>query len=278
MNESLRRPVLRICISILVVLIALLFLLPVILAAMASLLPMGEIVRPDWIWQLRRPEWGNYRTLFEVVPFGRYLRNSLLVVILSVPLSTVFASLAGFALARMGQPWRHWLVTFGIITMIVPPSAVWLLRFQAFSWMGVIDSLFVLVVPALAGGNSLFVLVYFWAWRQVPSELFDAAEIDGASFLQSWRRVALPLVHPATAAVVLLAFTLFWGNFIEPVLFIYDPAKYTLPVGLQLLNQLDSANRPLLMVGTVVAMVPPIVVFAVTQRWFLQNDLVDIEN
>ena len=254
---------------------AFLFTFPVLLAVLASLLPVGEVVRPDWLLQLRQPEWGNYRKLFDVVPFGRYMGNSLLVVIFSVPCSVLFASFAGFALIRLPQPWRRSLVTFAIITMIVPPSAVWLLRFQTFSRIGLIDSLFALVVPALAGGNSLFVLIYFWAWRQVPIELFEAAEIDGASFLSSWWRVALPLVHPATAAVTLLAFTLFWGNFIEPVLFIYDPAKYTLPVGLQLLNQLDSANRPLLMAGSVVAMLPPIVVFVVTQRWFLQNDLVD---
>ena len=130
------------------------------------------------------------------------------------------------------------------------------------------------MAPALAGGNSLFVLIYFWAWRQASSELFEAAEIDGAGFLQQWWRVGLPLVHPATAAVTLLAFSLFWGNFIEPVLFIYDPAKYTVPVGLQLLNQLDASNRPLLMAGAVVAMLPPVLVFGVTQRWFLQRGVV----
>ena len=251
--------------------IAILFALPAILAVAASLLPVGEIVQPDWLLALRRPDWGNYLLLFETVPFGRYLSNSFLVVILGVPLSLLFASLAGYALSRLQQPWRRWLVIFAIVTMVVPPSAVWLLRFQAFSQIGLVDSLLALIVPALAGGNSLFVLIYFWAWRQVPFELFEAAEIDGAGFLASWWRVALPLVHPATTAVTLLAFTLFWGNFIEPVLFIYDPANYTLPVGLQLLNQLDSTNRPLLMAGAVVAMLPPIVLFALTQRWFLHG-------
>ena len=264
------RPIFAVCCAIF-------FIGPVVLALLASLLPVGEIVRPDWILQLRRPEWGNYQTVFEVVPLGRYFANSLLVVILSVPLSSLIAALAGFALVRMAQPWRRWLVTFAIATMIVPPSAVWLLRFQTFSQIGLIDSLFALMVPALAGGNSLFVLIYFWAWRQVPSELFEAAEIDGAGFLQQWWGVALPLVHPATAAVVLLVFTLFWGNFIEPVLFIYDPAKYTLPVGLQLLNQLDASNRPLLMAGAVVAMLPPVLVFGVAQRWFLRGSVVDVD-
>ncbi|MFK7805556.1 MAG: carbohydrate ABC transporter permease [Anaerolineae bacterium] len=254
---------------------AIFFVLPVLLALVGSLFPLGGTLWLDGFSQSGQAAWRNYRSLFDVVPFGRYFGNSLLVVMLSVPLSLLFAALAGFSLVRMPQPWRRWLVTFAIVTMIVPPSAVWLLRFQAFSQIGLIDSLFALVVPALAGGNSLFVLIYFWAWRQVPVELFEAAEIDGAGFLKTWWQVALPLVHPATAAVTLLAFMLFWGNFIEPVLFIYDPGKYTLPVGLQLLNQLDSANRPLLLAGAVVAMLPPISVFAVAQHWFLQRSMTD---
>jgi multiple sugar transport system permease protein len=260
---------------VLAILCTILFITPVLLALLASLLPTGEIARPDWIWQLRRPQWDNYQQLFEIVPMGRYLGNSLLVVIFSVPISLVVSSLAGFTLVRLAQPWRGRLMTLAIITMVVPPSAVWLLRFQAFSQIGLLDSLFALMVPALAGGNSLFVLIYFWAWRRVPTELFDAAEIDGASFVNLWWRVALPLVHPATAAVTLLAFTLFWGDFIEPVLFIYDPAKYTMPVGLQLLNQLDSTNRPILMAGAIVAMLPAILLFLVAQRWFLHTEVVN---
>lgn len=252
----------------------LLFSLPILLAVAASLLPLGEIAQPAWPLELRQPQWGNYRILFERLPFGRYLLNSLFVVLVSVPLSVLVASLAGFALIRATPRWRRPLLIFALLTMLVPPSAVWLFRFQAFRQIGLIDSLAALIVPAIAGGNSLFVLIYFWALRQVPAELFEAAEIDGAGFLRSWWRVALPLVRPATAAVTLLAFTLFWGNFIEPVLFIYDPEKYTLPVGLQLLNQLDSANRPLLMAGAVVAMLPPILLFGVTQRWFLQHEVI----
>ena len=155
--------------------------------------------------------------------------------------------------------------------MLVPPSAVWLLRFQLFEQWGIIDSRLALIFPALSGGSSLFVLIYFWAWMRVPAELFGAARIDGAGFLARWRMIGMPLVRPATAAVCLLSFTLFWGNFIEPVLFIYDPNKYTVPIGLQLLNQLDASNRPLLMAAAVMGMAPALLVFGVAQRWFLRE-------
>ncbi|MEM8858106.1 MAG: carbohydrate ABC transporter permease [Chloroflexota bacterium] len=252
--------------------IALIFLLPLVAAIFISLNPVTGADRLSLVSILTQLSWRNYTELFQVVPFLRYFSNSLLVVILSVPISICVSSLGGFYLVRLGQPWRKWLVGFSIMTMLVPASAVWLLRFQMFSRVGLIDSRLALILPAFAGGSSLFVLIYFWAWRQAPAELFDAAEIDGANFAQVWWQVALPLVRPATAAVTLLAFMLFWGNFIEPVLFIYDPEKYTLPIGLQLLNQLDASNRPLLLAGAVVAIIPPLIVFLVAQRWFLQGE------
>ena len=259
----------------LAILIAALFILPAALAVLGSVFPIGLWDVTDWATSLFAPQWGNYRTLFQTIDGGRQLWNSLLVVILGVPVSIITSSLAGFFIVNQPQPWRRWLVVFAIVTMLIPPSAVWLLRFQVFERLGLLDTLFALIAPAFAGGNSLFVLVYFWAWSQIPIELFEAAKIDGAGFLTRWRRVALPLVRPATAAVGLLAFMLFWGSFIEPLLFIYDPQKYTLPIGLQLLNQLDSTNRPLLLAGAVVAMVPPIALFAVAQRWFLHGSVID---
>ncbi len=257
----------------LAVLVSVLFLLPVGLAVWGSLGQVGDVGVPFGTWQ--RPDFSNYLTVFQTAQMSRLIGNSLLVVILSVPVSTIVASLAAFGIVEQPQPLRRWLLVFAIITMLVPPSAVWLVRFWFFEQIGLLDTLGALMFPALAGGNSLFVLIYFWAWSRIPAELFEAARIDGASFLTRWWQVGLPVVRPATAAVVLLAFTMFWGNFIEPVLFIFDPNKYTLPIGLQLLNQLDSANRPLLLAGAVIAMIPAVLVFAVAQRWFLRGEWVD---
>ncbi len=249
------------------------FLLPVVLAVWGSLGQVGDVAVP--LAGRAGPDWQNYRTVFQTAQMVQLTANSLLVVILGVPLATFVASLAAFAITEQPQPTKRWLLIFAIITMLVPPSAVWLVRFWLFEQIGLLDTLGALIFPALAGGNSLFVLIYYWAWSRIPAELFEAARIDGAPFLTRWWRVGLPVVRPATAAVVLLSFTLFWGNFIEPVLFIYDPNKYTLPIGLQLLNQLDSSNRPLLLAGAVIAMIPAVLVFGVAQRWFLRGEWVD---
>lgn len=261
---------------VLAAVVAVIFLLPLAVGGLASLLPTGQVATQQLGVPFSVPfdawGWQNYAEVFQTIPFGQHLSNSFLIVILSVPPSVLISSLAAFFLTRSQPPWRTWLVAFAIVTMLVPPSAVWLFRFQLLSQIGLVDSRLALMLPALAGGSSLFVLIYFWAWQQAKADLFEAADIDGASFLQAWWRVALPLVHPATAAVTLLAFMLFWGNFIEPVLFIYNPDKYTVPIGLQLLNQLDASNRPLLLAGALIAIVPPMLLFLVTQRWFLQGE------
>ncbi|MEM7284684.1 MAG: carbohydrate ABC transporter permease, partial [Pseudomonadota bacterium] len=169
----------------------------------------------------------------------------------SIGATPFISSIAAFGILQQAQPLRRWLVTLAIVTMLIPPSAVWLWRFELFQAVGIIDTLFALVFPAFAGGNSLFVLIYFWAWNRIPHELFEAGRLDGAGFMGLWWFLGLPLVRPATAAVTLLAVLQFWGSFIEPLLFIFDPSKYTLPVSLQLLNQLDATNRPLLMAAAV---------------------------
>ena len=115
----------------------------------------------------RRRRLATTATVFELLPFGRYLLNSLAVVALAVPLTIVTASLAGFAMALLERRSRVILVVVSVALLMVPVTALWLTRFLLFRWAGLTDSLLALVVPALAGSSPLFVLLYFWTFRRV---------------------------------------------------------------------------------------------------------------
>ena len=128
-----------------------------------------------------------------------------------------------------------------------------------------------LIAPALMGTSPFFVLVYFRAFRRLSPSLFDAARVDGAGVLQLWWRVGLPLVRPTTAGIALLAFLVYWGDFISPFLYLNTDADFTLPTGLYLLQQLARADWPLLMAGTVWVIALPLFLFGIVQRW-LQAD------
>jgi multiple sugar transport system permease protein len=142
-----------------------------------------------------------------------------------------------------------------------------------FNALGWIDTYLALLAPALMGSSSLFVLLYYWAFRRLPREHFEAAWLEGAGVLHIWRRVGLPQARPTSAAVAVLTFILYWNDFINPLLFLKSQRLYTLAVGLQQLQQLDRTNWPLLLAGAVVMTLPVIVLFLVVQRYFFQEGL-----
>jgi len=251
--------------------IAALFLLPLYWAVVASLRQPGLPPPRTVEWWPQPASWDNYAELFRVVPMGRYVANSLIVVAVAVPLTLLTAALAGFALSQLGAAWRRRLVTASVALMLIPGMAVWTFRFHILDALGLVDSLWALIVPAVAGGSPLFVLLFYWACWRVPRELYESARLDGAGAWTVWWRIAWPLSRPTTAAVAMLAFALYWGDFSTPVLYIFRPELYTLPIGLQLLNQMDSTNLSLLMAGSVLMIAPVVVLFLAVQRLFLHG-------
>jgi multiple sugar transport system permease protein len=250
-------------------LVAVLFLLPLWWMVTASLRPQGLPPAQTVEWLPTAPSVGNYGTVFELLPFGRYLLNSLAVVALAVPLTIVTASLAGFAMALLERRSRVILVVLSVALLMVPVTALWLTRFLLFRWAGLTDSLLALVVPALAGSSPLFELLYFWTFRRVSADIFEMARLDGAGPLGTWWRVALPLSIPTTIAVAVLTFILYWSDFISPLLYLRSQDLYTLPLGLRQLQQLDPSDWPLLMAGAVMLTVPAVLFFLLVQHLLL---------
>jgi multiple sugar transport system permease protein len=215
------------------------------------------------------PVWENYARIFEIVPLGRYLLNSIFVAALAVPLTLLTASWAGFGMSQLPRKQRTRLLVLSILLQMVPITALWLTRFLLFSWIGLTNSLFALIAPALMGASPLFVLLFYWSFRRVPLEQYESARLDGATPLTIWRLIGLPQARPALLAVGLLAFLLFWNDFINPLLYLKSTRLYTLPVGLMQLQELDKTNWPLLMAASALVTLPAVGVFLWLQRALL---------
>lgn len=252
--------------------LVLLFVLPLWWMIVASLRPIGLPPPTTIEWWPADPQWSNYAEIFRQVPMGRYALNSLLVVLVAVPLTLLTASLAGFGLSQVRGPWRNRLLIAAIALLMVPAPAVWLFRYQLLSWLGLLTSLWALVLPAMAAGSPLLVLLFYWTFRRNPLELYEAARVEGADAWTAWRKIAMPMARPTVAAVLVLAFALYWNDFTNPVLYLYRPSTYTLPVGLQILKQLDATNWSLLMAGAVVVTLPIVLLFLVLQPLFLSDN------
>jgi multiple sugar transport system permease protein len=245
--------------------VATLFLLPLLWMAHASLQPVGLPPARTWSWFAHGVAWSNYLDIFRVIPLARQLGNSLLVSTVGAGLTLLTASWAGFAMAQMPPRVRRGLVGLALLLLLLPASAVWLPRYVLFARLGLIDTYAALVAPALMGTKSLFVLMFYWSFRRVATDLFESAWLDGAGVWTSWRRIALPLAAPTTLAVLVLAFSHYWSDFVDPLLFLKSAQRFTVTVGLRSLQQMETTQWPLLLAAVTVMMTPVLLLYLVLQ-------------
>ncbi len=247
---------------------ALLFLLPVVWMLAASLHPRG-VPLPQALRLL--PEQitlANYGRIWQLVPLTRFALNSLLVAATAVPLTLLISSWAGYAMALLPHPSQRRLLLLSLALLMVPSIALWSTRFFVYKTLGWTDSLLALIAPAWMGTSPFYVLMFYRAFRRIPAALYDAARLDGAGVLQTWGLVALPLARPTAVGVALLSTIFYWGDFLSPLLYLSSERRYTLPIALQILQQMDRSDWPLLMAAGVVATTLPVVLFLLLQPYF----------
>lgn len=252
------------------ILVTFLFLLPLIWMVSVSLRQPGLPPPRTVEWFPSPLTWTNYLRIFQIIPLGRYFLNSLAVVAMAIPLTLLTSSWAGYAMALLGKQERFRLLVFSVGLQMIPITAVWLTRFIIFSWLGLTNSRFALVAPALMGTTPLFILLFYWNFRRLPRETYESARLDGATAFQGWWYLALPLARNTLAAVSMLTFLFYWNDFINPLMYLRSQSLYTLSVGLQQLQEFDKTNWPLLMAAGVVMTTPALIVFLALQRSLLQ--------
>ncbi len=254
--------------SLLRLLFALLFLLPLLWMVAASLYPQGEPLPASLRLLPARPTLANYGRVLALLPIGRYTLNSLLVVCLALPVTLVVSSWAGLGMARLPRASQRRWVVISLAVLMVPAIALWSTRFMLYRQLGWYDSIWALVAPAWMGTSPFFVLMFYRAFRRIPAAVYDAARLDGAGVLLTWWAVALPMARTTALAVALLTFVFYWGDFISPLLYLRSGRLTTLPVALQSLQQLSRSDWSLMLAGAVWTMLIPILLFIILQPIF----------
>jgi multiple sugar transport system permease protein len=217
-------------------------------------------------------EWraANYVEAVTTMPYFQYLRNSLVLCAGSV-LGTLWScSLAAYAFARLRFPGRNGLFGLMIATMLLPWHVTMIPRFLLISELGLYNTLAALVVPTFLGDAfSIFLLRQFFL--TIPEELSEAARLDGASEWGIFWRIVLPLSRPALATVALFQFVAAWNDFSGPLLYLNDPARFTLAYGLEQFTSAYSSQTNLLMAAAVLFTLPIVILFFFTQRTFIRG-------
>ncbi|MFD2369016.1 carbohydrate ABC transporter permease [Brevibacillus sp. GCM10020057] len=213
----------------------------------------------------------TYRKLWEVVPFADFLWNSVFVSVMSVLLITIFSALAAFYLARFSFRWTPVLYFFFLLGLMIPLKLGIVPLFLLMKNLGLLNSLWSLILIYTAGGIPISVFILTGFFRTLPVELEEAARIDGATHLQVFWRVLLPLIRPALATVVIINFISAWNDFFFPLVFIQKETLKTIPVGMMVLFGEYETDWSLLFAGLTLSALPMIGVFLMASRQFMEG-------
>ena len=211
----------------------------------------------------------NYRNLWKTVPYNRYFINSVFIATASTLLTLFFCSLGGYAFAK--YQFRGQKILFGILlaSMMVPFQVLLVPLFGLMYDMGWLNSYKAIIIPFSVGAFGVFLMRQFIV--TIPSELIDAARIDGCSEFGIYYRIVLPIIKPALGALTIYSFLGSWNGYLWPLIILRDEAKYTLPIGLANLVGIYRQDYGMLMAGTLLSLMPIVILFLAMQREFVQG-------
>ena len=211
----------------------------------------------------------NYRNLWKTVPYNRYFVNSVFIATASTLLTLFFCSLGGYAFAK--YRFRGQKILFGILlaSMMVPFQVLLVPLFGLMYDIGWLNSYKAIVIPFSVGAFGVFLMRQFIV--TIPSELLDAARIDGCSEFGIYYRVVLPIIKPALGALTIYSFLGSWNGYLWPLIILRDEVKYTLPIGLANLVGIYRQDYGMLMAGTLLSLMPIVILFLAMQREFVQG-------
>lgn len=211
----------------------------------------------------------NYWRTFEAVPFGRYYFNSIVVSVSVTTLQILISSLAAFAFARLRFRGREAIFLFYLATLMIPFPVTLIPNFLIVKNLGWYDTYLALIVPGLFSVFSTFLLRQYY--RGIPLDFDEAARMDGASSLRIWWQIIVPLSGPVLATLAIFVFQGVWNDFLWPLVVTTSEAMRTIPVGLAAFVGQYSTAWDLLMAGSVIALLPVLVIYVLGQKWFVQG-------
>jgi multiple sugar transport system permease protein len=249
---------------------AMIFLLPFLWMISTSLKTDAQLFSYPPIWIPNPLQWANYPKAVDYIPFFTYLRNTVIISLASMVGATLSSSLVAYSLARIRWPGRQILLLLTIATLMLPYQVTIIPVFLVFKRLGWVGDFRPLILPQFFGvAFYIFLLRQFFAG--IPHELSEAARIDGANEWRIYWSIVMPLAKPALAVVAIFQFIRSWTDYLGPLIYLNDQNLYTLQLGLYQYSGEHGREWGLLMAAAVLITLPPIIVFFLSQRTFVQG-------
>jgi multiple sugar transport system permease protein len=219
--------------------------------------------------------WDNFVKVFTNNHLGTYLKNSIVITAWSIVGSVLSASFVAYGFARLKAVGSKFLFVLLLSTMMIPGEVTMVPQFIIFRHLGWVNTFYPLIVPSFfAGAFNVFLIRQFV--MAIPKSLDEAAKIDGMGHIGIYSKIILPLTYPILAAIAIFSFSWNWGNFMGPLIYLNDPEKTPLALGVQLLTSVGGGQMPpwnIVMVASLFLTVPMIVAYMLGQRYVYEANI-----
>jgi multiple sugar transport system permease protein len=244
-------------------------IIPVIWAVLSSFKTNETIFAVPMRWLPTSLYWNNYPEAFAAAPFGRYFLNSAIVAVSVTATTVFFGAMAGYGFSKFNFPGRNLMFGSILLTFMIPFPVIMIPLFVLVRNFGWVNTYWGLIIPGALTGFAVFMMRQFI--QAIPSELFDAARIDGAGEVRIFLTMVLPLARPALATLGILTFLESWNNLLWPLIVIQSDEMETMPLGLTNFSTLYSTNYAQMLAMSVIASLPVLAVFIIGRRQIINS-------
>ena len=268
-RKKRRFPLGTVLVYLLCVLVALMTLTPFVWMVLGSLKSATEVTRFPPTLLPERVVWQNYVEVFTSVPFLRYIFNSFVVASTVTFVALIFHAMAGYSLARLHYPGRDWFFIGIVMTLMIPFSVTLIPTFILVRSLGWLDSYAGLIIPSIFNAFGIFLLRQFYLG--LPSELEEAALLDGATPAGIFWRIALPLSRPILATLAVFFFLYNWNNYLWPLVVTRSRDMQVIQVAIAGFAGEHSTQWQLIMAGSTIAAIPGLLLYLFLQRYLIEG-------
>lgn len=248
---------------------SILMIFPFIWTILTSFKTQGEAIMIPPIFFPSHWNFDSYKEVLRTLPFDALYLNTLVLIFWRVICASVFSSMAGYAFAKLEFPCKKLLFSLVLIQMMLPSQIFIIPQYQMLAKMGATNSIFALVFPGLVSAFGTFFLRQ--AYLGIPNEIAEAAYLDGCNKWQTFVKVMLPLTGPSMAALAIFTAVFAYADLMWPLICNTDLNMMTLSAGLSTLNGQYTTNFPVLMAGSLLAMIPMVILYLIFQKQFIQG-------
>lgn len=260
----------KICIYVILLIMTACMIVPFLWMLSASIKSNREVFLMDpFVWIPENPKWDNYINIWTKIPMLKFVENTVLLTIIVTLFQLLTSSFAAYSFAKLEFKHKNTLFLAYISTIAMPWQVYMVPQFIMMRSMGLNDKLLAMICLQAFSAFGVFLMKQFY--EGIPNDLCEAARIDGMSEYRIYATIMLPLSKPALSTLTIFTFVNTWNDYLGPLIYLKTETKKTIQLGLKMFIGQYSAEYGLIMAGSVVSLVPVIIVFLCLQKYFVEG-------